>query len=405
MSRNFKDGWLQAYKKYIFKQESPEIFHLWVGLTMISAALRRNVWTDRGAYKIYPNQYVILLAESATCRKSVAMEIGLDLLLANKTIKAVHERTTVEGLTDLMNKVIPTPSGKIRYDGSVVLHADELSNMFSKASYIVDLISFLTAAYTAKARLDFLTRGKGFVQIRNPCPVMLAGTTPGQFGEIFPMAAIASGFMGRVILVMGKKGDRVGKPKLLTEMRPGLVEDLKDISLLEGEIKPTDECEEFFIDWYEGGKMGEAKSAELVSFYERKHDHVMKAAMLLSISESNDLIITLDNLKGAIQLVEDLEEGMARGLEHIGATPQSDLSDLLVETLRKNIVPMQHSVLFRRLHRKVGDAKAFGDLIDALVQMERIDTPVITRKGIFYQLKKKPRKRKVKEKDVQITNT
>lgn len=386
MPRNFKEGWLQAYRRYIVRQESPAIFHLWVGIAMISGALRRNVWIDRSTYKIRPNQYIILVSDSATSRKSVAMELGLDLLLANKSIRAVHERATVEGLIDLMSEVLPSPSGKIRQDGSVVLHADELSNLFNKKHFTEDLVIFLTAAYTGKAKLDFLTRNKGFVKVRNVCPVLLAGTTPGQFGLIFPTAILSSGFLGRTLIISGHSTERFADPKIDYSMRPGLIEDLRQISMLEGEVKLSKACASAFKEWYEGGKMGESFCAEMEPFYGRKHDHVLKCAMHLSISESDEMVITEDHFWMGVQLIEAIEEGMASVLERVGAVPISDISDLIVATLKRHRMPMLHSVLYRRMYRRIGDAKNFNDIIDSLIQQDKIEI-VLTKKGTFYSCK------------------
>jgi hypothetical protein len=390
MGRHY-DGWLKAYRDYIVKQESPDIFHLWVGLTMISASLKRNVWIDRGAYKIFPNQYVFLVAETASCRKSVAMETGLDILLTNPKVKAVHERTTVEGLIDLMKKADVTPSEKIRPDGSVLIHADELSNLFGKSHYISDLLMFLTAAFTSKARLDFLTRNRGFAQVRNVCPVLLAGTTPGQFGEIFPLASLATGFLGRVLIITGKRGKRVACPEMNYSMRIPLAEDLVEMSTLEGPMILTPECEKAYVHWYESGEMGEASSVELAPYYERKHDHVLKSAMHLSVSRSNDMVVQEDDFWVAVNLHKQIEAGMAATLEILGATVASEVTDLAVNIIKKNGEPMLHSHLFRRMSKKVSGAKEFGDLIDSLVQMDRIK--VITgSRGVFYGIKDKKKK-------------
>jgi len=384
MSRRCSGGWLQTYRKYVYKQESPDIFHFWIAMSMISATLRRNIWIDQDAYKIYPNQYVILVAESASCRKSVAMELGLDLLLANKDIRAVHERTTLEGLTDLMNRVTVSPTGKIRPDGSVLLHADELSNMFSKASYITDLVSFLTAAYTSKARLDFLTRNKGFVQVRNPCPSLLAGTTPGQMGEIFPTIAISSGFLGRVLMVTAKRGHREPEPKIRKELRQSLIDDLYDMSLLQGEIKLTPKCRARFNEWYRA--MEGSPSPNLDSFYERKHDHVLKTAMLLSVSESNDMIITDTHFEAALDAIEFLEQGMIRTVEFIGATAKSDIGELLVRMIKKNAPePISHSVLMRRVYKRIQDGEEFNKIIETLLDTKRIEM-VSSKRGVFYKI-------------------
>ena len=42
-----------------------------------TSALRRHVSLDRVFYRLYPNTYTVLVAGTATCRKSVAMKIGV----------------------------------------------------------------------------------------------------------------------------------------------------------------------------------------------------------------------------------------------------------------------------------------------------------------------------------------
>ena len=77
-----------------------------------------------------------------------------------------------------------------------------------------DLLDFLTSAYTSKARLDFLTRNKGFKTVRNPCPSLMAACTLAQLGDIFPSITLVSGFMARTLLIYGVRTKRVAKPIL-----------------------------------------------------------------------------------------------------------------------------------------------------------------------------------------------
>jgi len=386
MSRATKGNWLQTYRDYINNQEAPDIYHLWIGLTVISATLRRHVWIDRGAYKIYPNLYVFLVAASASCRKSVAMELGLDLLSPNEDIKIVHERTTLEGLMDLMDRVEILPNGRLRPDGSVVLHADELSNLFGKASYITDLVSFLTAAYTSKAKLEFLTRNKGYVKVRNPCPVVIAGTTPEQMKEIFPSLVLFSGFIGRAMLIYAERGKKIARVKLKTNLREALIRDLFLMSQLDGEVKLTDECEEFFDDWYEN-KMGTPESKDQASFFERKHDHALKTAMLFSLSESDDMIITKDHLIKAIQAVNLVEDSLPKAVSYIGAVERSDLMDIILSMIKKNEpVGIAHTTLLKRLRKQYKDSKEFSATMDTLIEAKLVE-PEARQTGLFYKIK------------------
>jgi hypothetical protein len=354
---------------------------------MIAASLRRNVWIDRGAYQLYPNQYVILIGLSGAARKSVAMEIGLDLLNEVEDIMILHERMTVEGLIDRIQRVVILPSGKVQPDGSVLIHADELSNLFGKASYITDLMSFLTAGYTSKTKLDFLTRSRNLCSVRNPCISLLAGTTPEQMSEVFPSMALTSGMLGRILIIAGSKGQRVSKPKLDTKMRPLLIHDLKEISKLQGEMVLTPEADKAFDAWYE--KINPYPPAELVSFYERKHDHVLKLAMIISISESDNLILTVDHLNSAIEAIEMAESEMPEALAYIGASIQSTLADRIFAVIKSyHPTPVSHSVLLRRVYRKIQSSAEFKDVVETLKDANKI-TIEASQQGIFYSIKEK----------------
>lgn len=387
MPRRLKESWLQVYRKYISNQEAPDIFHFWVGLTMISSSLRRHVWVDRGAYCVYPNQYVILLAESAASRKSVAMKIGLDILKPNKEIRIVHERTTLEGLMDIMKGAWISPSGTIKPDGSVTLHADELSNLFSKASYITDLVSFLTAAYTSQSgTMDFVTRNKGWCKVEDPCPVVIAGTTPEQLGEIFPVMSLSSGFMGRVLLIIGKRVRKISKPSLKENLKQNLVDDLYHMGTLEGEVKVSDEAEKVYDEWYMN--MPDCTIPELYAFHERKHDHVWKTAMLISIAESDSMIITPEHFFAALAEINHVEENIPRAVAYIGATEKSNLAEIILRIIKKNAPEgTSHSLLLRRMHRRVQDKDEFKSIIDTLLDERRIE---VEPRGaaIYYKIRK-----------------
>ena len=395
MPRSLKESWIDIYRKYVGNQESPPQYHFWVGMTVISAALRRHVWIDRGAYQVYPNLYVLLVAESASCRKSVAMKLGLELLRPLKDIKVIHERCTVEGLLDIMNKVYVSPkTGKIIEEGSVVIHADELSNLFGQSSYTKDLLSFLTAAYTSSAQLEFLTRNRGDVIVKAPCPVIISGTTPEQMGEIFPMIALSSGFLGRIITVLGRHGKREPKPKILKELISPLVEDLYEISQLEGEMVLEDDCEEMYDKWYKA--FTDSPSPESAPFFERKHDHVLKAAMLLSVSESNSMVITKSHLAQAIEVIDLIELQIPRAIELVGATVESQLLDLVRRIIKRNPEGIKHSILLRKVQRRIRNAEELNDVITRLREDGSINAT--SRKGstaLYYY----PLKTKDKEKD------
>src|SRR6266571_5580946 len=181
--------WLESYLEFTSNQESPEKLHLWTGLVVISGAIRRRLFMDRGVYRLYPNIYVIIVAESARIRKSTAMTIGMNLL--KDSIKDVYYMSgsmTPEGLIKVLNRppVVTAPDendptkltiSPIRSD--VVVHSDELANLFSydkqRASRMAIL---LTQMYDAEEDYVHTTKTDSKIILRNTYPVLIAGTDP-----------------------------------------------------------------------------------------------------------------------------------------------------------------------------------------------------------------------------------
>ena len=83
-------NWLDAYCEYTTDTESAPIFHKWVGLSMLAGVLRKKVWLSLGRIKIFPNLYVVLVAEPGVSRKSQSISYGVDILNEIPNIVRAH---------------------------------------------------------------------------------------------------------------------------------------------------------------------------------------------------------------------------------------------------------------------------------------------------------------------------
>jgi hypothetical protein len=385
LMRRINRGWIQTYiEEYIVKQESPKQFHFWVAAQTIGAALQRNVWLDRGAYKLYPNMFVFLITESGACRKGAAMRLGLRFLQQVKKVAILYERTSLEGLMVRMDKASETPSKKYIKDGSIFIVADELSDLFGTASYLGDLVSGLTSMYTG-ARYDFTTRNKGVLSVVNPAPSILAGTTPEHFGKIFPELIKSSGFLGRTILVTGRRERRHAKPEVQHELEEALVEDLLAISDLYGEISLTEDAEEWFENWY--NDLPDEPDHGLPAFHERKHDHLLKLALVLSVSDNDEMKIYARHLKAALIILDIVEDGIDSAVRYVGATGESVLGEKVLRFLRTRGGQMDHSSLMRLMYKHIKNSDDFRALIDTMIATDKV-AQFIDNKKIYYKLTK-----------------
>lgn len=384
--RKLKEGWLKSYLNYIERQESPEIYHLWVGISIISASLRRRVYIDRESYELYPNSYIVLVSDSGVSRKSGAMEIGLDLLDNIDDIFTIHGKATPEGLADVMGRITQTPDGKIIPDGSVFLHSDELSGIFGQSSYVPDLVSFMLAVYSSKTKVDFVTRSKGIVSVRNPCLTVLSATTPEQLSDLFTSSTMKAGISGRILFIWNsKRTTRVSKPKLRKSMVNSLVADLKAISKLYGIMTIEPDAERIFDNWY--NKYEPPADAELSPFAERIHDHVLKTSMILSVSESDSKIIRPGHMESAILAVDRVEQLLPAVYSTVGATAESKIGRIILKVLQRHAPePVSHSVLLRRVYKHVQNAEVFKRIIETLEETKKISREISSH-GEFYKLR------------------
>ncbi len=388
------DDFLQSYKEYTLDHESPDQFHMWIASSIIAGALRRKVWLDRGAYRLYPNMYIFIVAESASSRKTAAMGIGLNILRGLFDIDILYERTSPEGLIDRMSKMHPdirdvVGPGGISMDGSIFISADEVSNLFGKSAYVLDLITILTSSYTCGTIVEFTTRNKGISKVYNPCPNMLAGTTPQQMSEVFPSLTLFNGFLGRTVLVAGKRRKRKATPIMYDDLKGKLTEDLILINNLEGEFKFTKEADKAFTHWYEKELPDDPPIGILPSFYERLHDHVLKMAMILSVSRKDDLIIDIEDFRQSVNILDFTMNKSSDVFSYVGATQESTITDLLYDAIRGSFPEsISQNALINRFYRRFKSMEDFESSLNMLIKTNKVKT-FANATGVHYIMKSK----------------
>lgn len=319
--RNLAD-WLSSYLEYTDNQESPEQLHFWTGISILSAALRRRVYLDRGLYKLYPNTYVIIVGESAKIRKSVAMDTGISIL--KEAVPDIHMaigRATPEGLVKQMNRVTTEPN-LIKTESHIFIHADELATFFGFDKMAASRMAILlTQIYSAKAEYQHLTKGDAEIMLKNLYPTLLAGTDPRNL-KVLPEEAVG-GLLGRTIFVTAaKRRKKVAWPSINTKttLRTDLIVDLARISSLQGEVVRTPEAENLFSEWYDKFSDMEITDPKLDAFHERAHDTALKIATLLSISQSNSLILERKHVEAGISIIEHQLSEFSRAMNWAGAS-------------------------------------------------------------------------------------
>lgn len=314
MSRHL-DNWLAGYLAYTAEQESPEVYHLWCGVSAIAGALRRRAYVDMGYFTLFPNMYIVLVSPPGRCKKSTAMAIARRRLAKVVGINFSVDSTSRERLIQDLSQIY------VDGHSSLTVHSSEFASFVSTSQ--MDMISFLTDIFDSPDEWTHKTKGGGTSKIKAPFVNLMAGTTPDWIAKAMPLDTIGIGLTSRIVFVYADQPREANPfPELSAaqkELQRLLEEDLQDISTISGQYVFSPEAKTAYSDWYRTRHdVTKHVDARLVGYYERKSVHLVKLCMVVAASQHNELIISLQNYEDAKKLIEQAEADMPRVFAHVG---------------------------------------------------------------------------------------
>lgn len=336
-----EEGLFGAYLRYSKEQESPDVFHRWTLVSMVSSLLGRRCWIDRKFYTLYPNSYIILVSPSGKSKKDTAInDIGMGFLKECPTCPEFYPgqlnwSTLVGHLAKMGSRKVPETGERL--DASIYLVAPEFTNFIGRPPMSSLLVDKLTGLYGCPDVYPYLTRAHGHEELHNVCLNLIGGSTVKWLKEAIPEGAVSGGFTGRVIFVFSdqEKPRRMFPllPKDWQELRKRVVYDLSCIGAMSGEFLLDPDAEEAIKEWYEN-KLSYSTDDPLGPFFERKADHILKLSMVISASESEDMSINKGHVLQAKEWIDSLEKGMLVVLTDVELTPQSETTKRIYEVIR-----------------------------------------------------------------------
>lgn len=326
--------WIQAYETYVSDTESPPLYNKWCAVHCLSSSLKRNVYVVRGFYKIYANQYIILVGPPGV-GKGTAINPAISLAKIADTINYVSDRTTAEKIIDILaagfprivntavqtgtsvvgsvssiNPAVTIVQGTLGVlsDTSATIVSTELPMLLNGSELMLPLLCELWD----KNEFDYNTKTKGSRRIKDLCVGLLGGCVPDYIRKLNKdaMASINSGFTSRCIFVFASdKAKKIAWPlaKQGSQLEKDLIEDLKYIqNTLQGQFKFSPNAYTAIKDYYDDIKPEKFDTEVTGNFKARMLSHILKTCMSLSVSENDSLQIELTHVEQSIKLIEDV---------------------------------------------------------------------------------------------------
>lgn len=359
-------NWLQGYRDFTEGTESPPVFHLWVGLGVISAAAQRKVYLEMDYYKVHSNQYIILVSPPGRSRKSTALRIGKNMLkgLVDYGVESHFstQATSVAALIQQFTKI------QNKEHQSLTSFSSELGSLLGTKP--AEMNDFLTDIYDCEPDWDKQTVARSLEKITFPWFNLLAATTPQWLGDNLSKTAVEGGFVARCVFVFEDTRLRVAFPALTDEqrkVRKFLLHDLAMISKLRGEFKLSDDARAYYQYWYDNeADKTEILNSKLIGYYDRKHIHMLKVAMALSMASNDSLIIEQRDIESARSVIEQIEPGMYKAFSAVGKNPNATVAQNMLAQLRKRGAMTAKELVAANIN-DVPDRKTFDDVLQTLV--------------------------------------
>lgn len=366
--------WIQGYAEFTAESDSPQGFHAWCCLGAIAGAAQRKIFMETAYFPVHSNMYILLVSPPGRGKKGAALRTSKNILKeVQPEVNFASESGSMEGIFDLFMG-ITNPAHQ-----SLSLYSMELGTLM--ATNPASMIDFLTDIYDGNPDFTRMTKGHGKKVIKRPWLGLQAGTTPRWLGEHIGLIALEGGLVARCIityseeLILDNPWPEMN-PKL-KKLKEYLIHDLSLVAQLGGEFKFEDGKAGDAYKWYETWYKDRSRyplisDPRTATYYDRKHIHLLKVAMSLSLSYKNDLVLSLEDLLRGKALLDATEPGMRLALNAVGKNDSSvEAFHILSQIKAQGRIEYGHLLIENYHNLKMGK-NSLDQFLEELQAMGRI---------------------------------
>lgn len=315
MARQLPDI-VQGFMDFTESTGSPRLFRLWTALFLIGAVMERKTWCQTVKGRLFPNQYVLLVGGPGI-GKSQCTRAAYDILEALQSPEmplhlaptSVTKASLIDCLAGAERRIVrPMETPSVVAFNALAIVTNELG-VFLPA-WEGDFMSVLTDLWDCGRYAETRRTSKINIDLPNTQLNLLAADTPSHLTTLLPEGAWDTGFMSRTLIVYSGEElyvdlfqDRLHDAKLEST----LVHDFADIYKAYGGFKVTPETMKAFDQWGRAGGPPKPDHPKLQYYCTRRTAHLLKLCMIASMSESNEMVITLDHYQRALDWLLELE--------------------------------------------------------------------------------------------------
>lgn len=331
MDETFISTWMKHTEIY----ESPGSFWKWGAYASVAALLRDNCYLRQGDRLLFPNIYVLFLAESGT-RKGPPVDLSETMLSKVNVTKIISGRASVQAILDELSRAeTDKKTGKITKAGSAIFYAAEMAAGIvadpEALKILTDIYDYKTNPYKSRLRT-----GPCF-NLDRIVFSMLAASNEAMLKGLFGVAEIQGGFLARIFLVTPNEQR---PPNSLMRLDPderkkslsNVLSLFTQIEKLRGEFHIEEDAIDEYEAWYKAFKTDYMRKKEVSGIIGRIHTSALKLALILAANECR-LNVTKDDMELAINECITLLPNYSVFTMNNGRSEQSQAGGLILTEL------------------------------------------------------------------------
>lgn len=317
---------VEAFCTFAATYNTTPLFARYAALWMIGTAVTRAVGMKARGNDLHPNLYIELIGGPGTGKSQVVRATRKILLKGIDKLSLIPASVTRAGMEDYMASNIQTrksPTGTPLFSNECIGLSDEMQGILPDQD--LGHLTLYNILYDLPPLHVAVTRSNGEIRLEQPYCSILTGAQPAFLATTMPEQAWGMGFQSRNIMVYDVPRTRTSmfnavqtNPKLEAD----LVHDLRAIHSLQGWMSWSKDAVALYEEWFvkEGGQPIPQAKRLAMGYNARRELHMVKLAMIISLSRSNDLHVELRDVAEAIRLLLFTEERMKMVFAEMSAT-------------------------------------------------------------------------------------
>lgn len=346
---------ITSYLEYTKQYESPSSFWKWSAYATLAGLVRDSCYIRQKDLVIYPNIYVLEVAQSSVDRKGNPLALCEKLLRKVNNTKIISGRTSIQALVhELAMSSTNAITGEVLKGGSAIFLAPELS-----AGLVGDpaALGILTDIYDARGDYTTNLKGSGKHDIKNVCLTMFAASNMDMLkGEgLFDNKGVLGGLLARTFLVRPdefRPANSLFNVDLekIEEGIKELVKLLKDLACVHGQMILDVPAQKEWNEWYIPFRESYRGRNDKSGISGRIHTSILKLAILICINDTKDKIIRKDHVRRAIDDATELLPNYQEFIMGAGKSSMAEAGQMVLKaiyeakdhTLSKKIILQKH---------------------------------------------------------------